>query len=166
MTLYEEWVQKSQGEQGLPAEKFWKDYMPREQKIYEHLLEHKKNNIKASVADIAAAHNLAEFEALGFLDGISGALNEGLSLEEATGETFADISFDFETLLKKMVEYKAKHLYSLPQWDNIFDEVTKKGLMKEQQLSGTVVKDKKIGRNDPCPCGSSKKYKKCCGVND
>ena len=29
----------------------------------------------------------------------------------------------------------------------------------------TVVKDKKIGRNDPCICGSGKKYKKCCGVN-
>ncbi len=24
---------------------------------------------------------------------------------------------------------------------------------------------KKIGRNDPCPCGSGKKYKKCCGAN-
>ena len=23
----------------------------------------------------------------------------------------------------------------------------------------------RIGRNDPCPCGSGKKYKKCCGVN-
>ena len=29
----------------------------------------------------------------------------------------------------------------------------------------TVRKDKKVGRNDPCPCGSGKKYKKCCGVN-
>ena len=29
----------------------------------------------------------------------------------------------------------------------------------------TVVKDKKIGRNDPCICGSGKKYKKCCGIN-
>lgn len=27
----------------------------------------------------------------------------------------------------------------------------------------TVVNDKKVGRNDPCPCGSGKKYKKCCG---
>jgi SWIM/SEC-C metal-binding protein len=27
----------------------------------------------------------------------------------------------------------------------------------------TVTVDKKIGRNDPCPCGSGKKYKKCCG---
>jgi len=29
----------------------------------------------------------------------------------------------------------------------------------------TVVnKDEKVGRNDPCPCGSGKKYKKCCGI--
>ncbi|HEX3034157.1 MAG TPA: SEC-C metal-binding domain-containing protein, partial [Thermodesulfobacteriota bacterium] len=27
-----------------------------------------------------------------------------------------------------------------------------------------VKREKKIGRNDPCPCGSGKKYKKCCGV--
>jgi SWIM/SEC-C metal-binding protein len=26
-----------------------------------------------------------------------------------------------------------------------------------------IVKSKKIGRNDPCPCGSGKKHKKCCG---
>jgi preprotein translocase subunit SecA len=36
---------------------------------------------------------------------------------------------------------------------------------------GTVKKepkkaDKKPGRNDPCPCGSGKKYKKCCGINE
>jgi uncharacterized protein YecA (UPF0149 family) len=30
----------------------------------------------------------------------------------------------------------------------------------------TVVKDAaSVGRNDPCPCGSGKKYKKCCGAN-
>jgi preprotein translocase subunit SecA len=28
-----------------------------------------------------------------------------------------------------------------------------------------VTRGKKVGRNDPCPCGSGKKYKKCCGVN-
>ena len=30
-----------------------------------------------------------------------------------------------------------------------------------EQLDGTIFK--KVGRNDPCPCGSGKKYKKCCG---
>ena len=29
-----------------------------------------------------------------------------------------------------------------------------------------VNKDKKVGRNDPCPCGSGKKYKYCCGMNE
>jgi preprotein translocase subunit SecA len=29
-----------------------------------------------------------------------------------------------------------------------------------------ATKGKKTGRNDPCPCGSGKKYKKCCGIND
>ncbi len=29
----------------------------------------------------------------------------------------------------------------------------------------TVRNKKKVGRNDPCPCGSGKKYKDCCGKN-
>ena len=28
----------------------------------------------------------------------------------------------------------------------------------------TIIKEKKIGRNEPCPCGSGKKYKKCCST--
>ena len=28
----------------------------------------------------------------------------------------------------------------------------------------TMTAEKKVGRNEPCPCGSNKKYKKCCGV--
>ena len=36
----------------------------------------------------------------------------------------------------------------------------------EEETSKKPVKrhDKKVGRNDPCPCGSGKKYKRCCGV--
>ena len=33
----------------------------------------------------------------------------------------------------------------------------------EQGKGVTVVKSKKVGPNEPCPCGSGKKYKKCCG---
>lgn len=36
---------------------------------------------------------------------------------------------------------------------------------EEAEQNQPVIKGKKIGRNDPCPCGSGKKYKKCCGVN-
>ena len=37
---------------------------------------------------------------------------------------------------------------------------------KEGGLNKTVIKtEPKVGRNDPCPCGSGKKYKNCCGKN-
>lgn len=36
---------------------------------------------------------------------------------------------------------------------------------KEDDENSTVVKEKKVGRNDPCFCGSGKKFKKCCGKN-
>jgi preprotein translocase subunit SecA len=35
--------------------------------------------------------------------------------------------------------------------------------VQQKQISASDIK--KIGRNDPCPCGSGKKYKKCCGKN-
>lgn len=40
-----------------------------------------------------------------------------------------------------------------------------KSSKKEKTKPKTVVKGPKVGRNDPCPCGSGKKYKKCCGRN-
>ena len=62
-----------------------------------------------------------------------------------------------------MVEAKADWLYELPQWENLIPAERREELYKEQKRSMTVVKPKKIMPNDPCPCGSGKKYKKCCG---
>ena len=33
----------------------------------------------------------------------------------------------------------------------------------EEEASNAEVASKKVARNDPCPCGSGKKYKQCCG---
>jgi uncharacterized protein YecA (UPF0149 family) len=60
---------------------------------------------------------------------------------------------------------KADWLYNLPQWDDILEAEKRKEIAKKQRLSGTVIKAREPGRNDPCPCGSGKKYKKCCGAN-
>ena len=49
--------------------------------------------------------------------------------------------------------------------NNIYTEEERRNFTKEQKKSRTIVKGQKIGRNDPCPCGSGKKYKKCCGAN-
>ena len=80
--------------------------------------------------------------------------------------TVVSMDFDKELLYKNMVAAKAEWLYTLPQWDELLDADTRKALYKEQKLSTTVVNTQpKVGRNDPCPCGSGKKYKKCCGAN-
>jgi preprotein translocase subunit SecA len=59
-----------------------------------------------------------------------------------------------------------------PQSDDVFEKAMKREqVAKPTATSGdgtdsankTIRKGKKIGRNDPCPCGSGKKYKKCCG---
>ena len=36
----------------------------------------------------------------------------------------------------------------------------------DKSIKKAPVRVNKVGRNDPCPCGSGKKYKKCCGVNE
>jgi Flp pilus assembly protein TadD len=53
---------------------------------------------------------------------------------------------------KKLNKLKARN----PDWDDQEDEEE-----KPEPLRRTVPK---VGRNDPCPCGSGKKYKKCCGA--
>ncbi len=49
------------------------------------------------------------------------------------------------------------------------EQVAKPTSTNMDSTSGSINKTvrgvKKIGRNDPCPCGSGKKYKKCCGMN-
>ena len=40
------------------------------------------------------------------------------------------------------------------------------GKPPKEATSQTVVRKNKVGRNDLCPCGSGKKYKKCCGANE
>ena len=78
-------------------------------------------------------------------------------------DTKVSLAFDKEKLYMNMVAAGADWLYLLPQWNDIYDEDTRKELYRKQKLSTTVVKEAKIYPNDPCPCGSGKKYKKCCG---
>ena len=75
----------------------------------------------------------------------------------------SELEFDKEALYKNMIDAKADWLYELPQWDEIFDAETKKKLYREAKNLHTVRNTTKVGRNDPCPCGSGRKYKQCCG---
>jgi len=81
-------------------------------------------------------------------------------------DTKVSLPIDTEKLYKNMVDCDAKWLYSLEQWDKIYDKEKQKELFLEQKKSNTIRRSgKKVMPNDPCPCGSGKKYKKCCGRN-
>ena len=68
-----------------------------------------------------------------------------------------------EKLYFNMLEAKAKWLYTLPEWEDVLPLSKRQEITKAWRKSRQVINDQKIGRNDPCPCGSGKKYKKCCG---
>lgn len=102
----------------------------------------------------------------GFLDGINESLKGYENpIETMDEDTKVKIEIDPEKLYYNMVEAKATWLYELPQWDAILTEERRTELYREQKASGTVRNTHKIYPNDPCPCGSGKKYKKCCGKN-
>ncbi len=165
MTLYERWFSKAYKENSSINDKLWDDFVPKEQKIYEAILEQKIEKLEGTITELAKKFDMSEEYFLGFIDGLNDTQDPKIELEKLTEDSTVVINIDFEKLYQKMVEYKADHLYNLPQWDNIFTEDKRRILYKTQKSSKTVVKEKKIERNEPCPCGSGKKYKKCCGAN-
>jgi preprotein translocase subunit SecA len=168
MTILENWRNLAYGE-GLDdkeKEELWTQYFKVEKGIYEHILSKPEEVVEGTVEELAKRYGTDVQTMTGFLDGINESLKGYENPVETMDEnTVVKIEIDPEKLYYNMVEAKAEWLYSLPQWDQILTEEKKKELYKTQKASGTIVKGAKIGRNDPCPCGSGKKYKKCCGQN-
>ena len=121
--------------------------------------------MKGTVKGLADKFNIDLMTMVGFLDGINDSLVTPNPIEEMEEDTEVSLDFDNEKLFKNMVAAGAEWLYGLPEWNDIYDEETQKRLYHEQKQSGTVKKGQKIYPNDPCPCGSGKKYKKCHGKN-
>ena len=147
------------------ASEFWGGYFQLEKGIYENILSTPETVVKGTVKELAEKFGQEVLTMIGFLDGINDSLKVANPIETMEEDTEVSLDYDKEKLYYNMVGCKADWLYELPQWDNLLDEETRKQLYKKQKLSGTVVKGKKIGRNEPCPCGSGKKYKQCCGKN-
>lgn len=165
MALLEKWqsIAYNQNEDKNKLQKFWSDYFLIEKGIYEQLLENPDEVVTGTVKELAEKYNIDVMTMTGFLDGINDSLKEKNPIETMEEDTEVNLGFDKELLYKNMVDAKADWLYNLPQWESIFPEEKRKELYLEQKKSGTIVKPKKVGRNDPCPCGSGKKYKHCCG---
>lgn len=164
MSLYKQWTDmvveyvKAKGEQA-----FWNEYMEIEKSIYKEILSKHTQNLTFTIKDLAEKQNTTVEFIMGFVDGINDSLKNQLDLEALTAEEEIVLEVDLEKLYFNMLDAKAEYLYNLPQWEGIFSPEKRKEIQKQYRDSVTVRNENKIGRNDPCPCGSGKKYKKCCG---
>ena len=149
MTLLEVWRTKAYGDQlsKEEQEQLWTDYFRVEKGIYEKLLADVTQVERGTVKELAEKYGT------------------DIPTETMDENTEIVLEIDPEKLYYNMVEAKADWLYGLEAWNHILSEERRKELYREQKQSGTVRKEVKIGRNDPCPCGSGKKYKHCCGRN-
>lgn len=163
MNLYQEWQQKMDENQRGPAQKeFFDRYLMLETEAYRKILESEQKNLSGTVKELAENYSMDTVTFIGFLDGINTSLTSELKLDELDEESVLDITIDYDKLYYNMLKAKAEWLYTLPQWDGLMsDEKRKQIRLKLHEDSRVTVE--KTGRNDPCPCGSGKKYKKCCG---
>lgn len=164
MSLYDAWKEMAfEHESQEELDKFWKEYSSTEKKIYASILEEPAKPLEGVVKELAQKYETSNELFMGFLDGINDSLVKPLDLEAIEEDSSIQLQIDLEKLYYNMLEAKADYLYTLPQWDHILDQERRKEITKAQRKSKTVVNENKIGRNEPCPCGSGKKYKKCCG---
>ena len=166
MSLLQEWREYAYGVDmnSRQGKAIWDKYFAQEKAIYEQLLADPSQVVAGTVRELADRYGMELNYMAGFLDGINESLKTPNPIEEMEEDTAVALDIDLEKLYYHMVEAKADWLYELPAWGELLSEERRKELYWEQKKSGTVVKEKKIGRNDPCPCGSGKKYKKCCGA--
>ena len=164
MSLLTEWRALSENFETQEAEiKFWEEYLKVEAGIYNEILNKKIEVIEGKVSDLANSYNTSVEYFMGFIDGISESLKEDIVLEEIEADSEISLKIDFEKLYFNMLNVEAEWLYTLPGWEGILSAEKRKDLTKSYKKTKTVVKEKTVGRNDKCPCGSGKKYKKCCG---
>lgn len=165
MSLYKNWTElvvnyvKTKGEKA-----FWADYSAVEERIYRNILARHDETVEFQIEAFAAEMDTTPEFIMGFLDGINESLNETLDVEALEADSQVQLKIDLEKLYFNMLDAKADYLYGLPQWDGIFSEEKRREIKKAFNASKTVRNEEKIGRNDPCPCGSGKKYKKCHGA--
>ncbi|MDR2131920.1 MAG: SEC-C domain-containing protein [Clostridiales Family XIII bacterium] len=164
MRLFDRWKKLIEGQTNETFPAFWDKYCKTEARIYAAILKAPNEPAEGRFADLADAHEADHVLFMGFLDGVLSSLKEPIEIEDMTEDSPVRLVIDVEKLYFNMRAAKAEHLYGLPEWNAVLSAERREEITREQRKAGTVIKDKTPGRNDPCPCGSGKKYKKCCGA--
>lgn len=164
MSLLDQWqeladMERSEDEYG----KFWNHYLEKEKAAYEDILGNHNEVPNGTLADLAHKYDMDNLTFIGFLDGINTSLIKEFDLGKLSEDSILKLEIDFDKLFYNMLDAKAIWLSSLPQWNDIIPKGKRDQITKDFNRANIAVSNK-IGRNEPCPCGSGKKYKKCCAL--
>lgn len=171
MSYYETWIDRSET---VKDERSYANYIQHyymmERDAYDKILSSYPDNQKflsGKTSELASALGFDKDTMdifVGFLDGIKSSLNNEINVEAVDDDTEISLDIDYKKLLYNMKDAKAKWLFKLNSWKNVLsaDEIAE---VTREFAEENIAHSEKIGRNDPCPCGSGKKYKKCCGKN-
>ncbi len=164
MTVYEQWEQLAKSQTEETTADFEKEYYSKEQAVYQTILSEKDTVIEGTFDELAQRFSFSHAMFAGFMEGINTSLLQCVEVESMTPEMHIALNVDYEKLYENMLKAKADWLYNLSEWDSVLNAQKRKEITKQYHDS-LRAKSQKIDRNAPCPCGSGKKYKKCCGAN-
>jgi uncharacterized protein YecA (UPF0149 family) len=165
MGLYKDWKELVERKMTQKEyNEYWESYFEKETRNYEKILENHNEIMSGKLSELGEGFGMDPVTMAGFIDGINTSLVQCYDLDTLTEDSEIRLEVDFEKLYFNMLDAKADWLYNLPQWDEVLSQERRAEITKEFKQSKIAVSNK-VGRNDPCPCGSGKKYKKCCGAS-
>lgn len=160
MTLYEKWQQLAVCSRRRKLS--WpiaRSILPQKRKITRRSLQSRRRIFSGKLAELAEQFDMTPEVFTGFMDGINDSLVCGYEMDKLAEDTDIELKVDFEKLFYNMLDAKAKWLYTLPEWEKILSEEKRKELTRAWRKSGQIVKENKIGRNDPCHVGAARNIK-------
>ena len=171
MSLYKRWQDTLEKQTNESFAEFWKRYSDAEKSIYSAILDKAIEgndlevvNFSGKIDELARIHHTDAVIFMGFIDGISESVKEAPVLDDLKEDSEISLDIYLEKLFFNMLKADADYLYTLPQWEQVLGSDKMAEIAREYKRSKTFKREgKKVGRNDPCPCGSGKKYKHCCG---
>ena len=161
MKLFDLWSNKLNNCDKQTAGALLNAYYEAETEVYKKLLSEKTQTYTGTVKAFSETYNLEMWQVGGFMDGINTSLVEAVAVDSLDEESELSFTIDWKQLFINMMKAKAEWLWTLEEWDNIYTLEERAAIEKEYKASRQAVSTK-VGRNDPCPCGSGKKYKNCC----
>lgn len=164
MKLYETWENMQElCQTDAQQSELWNQYYTQETEAYKRILEKKTFELSGTAKELAETLGMEPVIFAPFCDGINTSLEQELDVKEIEEESSVSMKILPEKLYYNMLSAKAKWLYGLKEWDGVLSEETRTEITRTWRSDHMAVSKKTVGRNDPCPCGSGKKYKVCCG---